>query len=893
MVTATKPRLSTYQEIVPYLVRSIRMATGEFLAARKAGVDTARAHRMINRHFAWLAVSFAVGKNRHLYDGSTDGSAAIAPLRSQPLRNKNTLPEALRGLLEAKSAIAEDTIVYDGEGKPIFVVPHEPTRISMLIVNALDECGRFDRQETVGKHRRSSEPEEAAFAWQDTDDQSGSKRTRPAYLKSPLALALEFLTVPDTPGSYAYALVTLRNYIFDTTGAYPESQYSQTSRKKSGRRNFRVQDIEKAFSTIITFTRPRFESLGRDPLSRVARSRPGTVLREFFALKEYFWLRFADEDARRAYCSSLHGEGSFEFVRSPHLDRLPDIGEIVNELWGIPLPIRGADTVFRGALKFSSEGGLVMALHGGPGSGKTTLSLAFGAYLAAFGIKTLFISAEEHEGDLKMRASSISPEAYRRLSFFPRSPDDWLVIESVSAHALADGGSLRELLRDMGSNSKQRQRIETASGARLPCNRIIVLDGIHELLSEKRSIEELRRFITECRLLDALVILTTGAEWAGDSRIDYLVDIAINISNFATNEYSRKPDRRFQITKARFQLCATGTHGFQVAGEKGVRFSPQINYQLDRRAIWKPRLPDFSTVKVVTRLETSSDETRSLTSKSVNIPIGSNIFINGLGSGGKAALALKLAMAPAFRGSAMEFSLGKQFDPLNFKSKKNLCPFAEKILVISFLYGREYYDELFEKLKSLRQKEMPQGSDEIPPYLDVIHLYPGYLKPNDLFNRIEWRLQAAELGGVPFSSVIIEGIHNVFLQFPELQLYPLFWPQLFSSLRTRPLTTITTHTNLELSFADHLLGGSRGSAIAADAAHAVYNIDDERSEPLRHALVQQTDFSFEVTPRGSSRNIFDVRVKSAIGQSIPQNAMQWSRDALYFVARDLLDATQT
>jgi hypothetical protein len=834
-----------------------------------------------------------VGKNRHLYDGSTDGSGTVAPLRSQPLRNKNTLSGALRGQLEAKQPIPRDAAITDSDGERVYVVQHEPTRISMLIANAIDDCDQPDERGSSEKldSRQPSLLNELENA---EAQQATSKRLKPSFLKSPLAVALEFLTVPDTPGSYAYALTTLRNYIFDITGVYPESQYSQASRKQSGRRNFRVQDIERAFSTIITFTRVRFESHGRDPLSRVARSRPGTVLREFFALKEYFWLRFSDDEARQAYCSANQRKVAFEFVKSPYLERLPDIGEIINELWGIPLPIRGADTVFRGALKFSSEGGLVMALHGGPGSGKTTLSLAFGAYLAAFGIKTLFISAEEHEDDLKIRASSISPEAYRRLSFFPRSPDDWLFVESVSAHALAEGEALRDSLRDLSDNSRGADFVVTSSGARLPCSRIIVLDGIHELLSDRRtvdrSVEELRRFIAECRRLDALVILTTGAEWANDSRIDYLVDIAINLSNFATNEYSRKPDRRFQVTKARFQLCATGTHGFQVAGEKGVRLSPQINYQLDRRAIWKPRLPNFSAVKVVTRLETSEEDgARLLTANSVNIPIGSNIFINGLGSGGKAALALKLAMAPAFDGKAMEFSPGKNFDPRAFTYPKNLKPFSEKILVISFLYGREYYEDIFRKLRMLRQKEMPIDCSDFYPYLDVIHLYPGFLKPNDLFNRIEWRLQAAELMGVPFTSVIIEGIHNVFLQFPELQLYPLFWPQLFSTLRTRPLTTITTHTNMELSFSGLLRRGTRDFASEKEVSPAIYNIDDDRSEPLRHALIQQTDFSFEVTPAGSSPNIFDVRVRSAIRQSIPVKAMKWSRDKLYFDARDLLD----
>jgi KaiC len=637
------------------------------------------------------------------------------------------------------------------------------------------------------------------------------------------------------------------------------------------------------------------------------------------------------------YFSPLRsGGGSYEFVRSPLLRKLPEIGEIINEIWGVMLPIRGADTVFRGGLRFSSEGGLVVAIHGGAGSGKTALSLAFGASLAPFGVDTLYVTAEESESDLRMRASGICPWVYKRLNFFPRGTDEWLNIQHMPTTSLEEGYDILEAALEGLALRMENADIASGqlSGAEKPCRYVIVLDGIHDLLTSRENLQaqgeklgefrpRLREFISKCRSSRALVILTTGEEWAGDVRLDYMVDVAVSISNDATNDYGRKPDRRIRVTKARFQLCATGTHGVQIAGDKGLRISPQINYQLERRAIWKSRLPDFRTSKIVMRTMLvhsdvqskakpkgedflSSSETDNsdkhftvLGNNSVNVPRGSNVFINGQGSGGKAALALKLAIAPAFSSDYVGRSSGgqKSWDRFSHQKREYVLNDSENVLVVSFLYTSEYYDKIFGRLKREIPHESPLKKGELNPRIDVIHLYPGYMRPNDLFNKIEWKLQEGEKLGLPFTSVIIDGIHNVFLQFPELQNYPLFWPQLFSMLRTRPLTTITTHTNLDATTAtskfDSNIETSAGSAFEVRFANAFVdilnrnsNLDDKRSEPLRHALIQQTDYSFEVNPKGNDRNKFEVYVKSAIDQVIPSKPVIWSRELLVFLSDD-------
>ena len=130
--------------------------------------------------------------------------------------------------------------------------------------------------------------------------------------------------------------------------------------------------------------------------------------------------------------------------------------------------------------------------------------------------------------------------------------------------------------------------------------------------------------------------------------------------------------------------------------------------------------------------------------------------------------------------------------------------------------------------------------------------------------------------------VVIDGIHNVFLQFPEIEKYGLFWPQLYSALRSRKVTTISTHTTLALPYQTSQQNAAK--------------VDDNRSEPLRHALVQKTDFQFEVDPWPLSQygldfeglpsdyavlsDLFVVKTVSAIGQRLPRGHVLWSREEL-------------
>jgi hypothetical protein len=440
-------------------------------------------------------------------------------------------------------------------------------------------------------------------------------------------------------------------------------------------------------------------------------------------------------------------------------------------------------------------------------------------------------------------------------------------------------------------NAQSGEMLSDSYGVSKSCRAIVVMDGVHDLIMSASDYDErhplvqsMRAFISLCRKSKALVILTTGEDWEGQSALDYLVDVAIKLSQDNVGEYGRRPDRQITLSKARHQLCAIGSHGLQITGSKGIRFSPQINYQLDRKTLWKTPLPDMSVAKRVmcTALSRFSyeqiytfqlsaigeDHRFELLGEGPSLFRGSNIFLNGEGSGGKAALALKIAISPSFELGSAVTKFGRRVER------------AEKVMVISFLYPSAYYRSVVEKLLFGRFHEYGMDMTYLRPSLKVIHLYPGNYRPDQLFNRIEWELNAAELEGDPYTSIVIDGLHNIYLQFPEIESYTLFWPQFFASLRARAITVISTHTTF-------MLQGSGEES---------YRLDDKRSEPLRHALVQKTDFTFEIDPYVSAKkkktgvfekpkiasasNVFGVRVFSAINQAIPETELMWSREHL-------------
>jgi hypothetical protein len=311
-----------YNEIFADLVRSIMRAQAEILANKQRVKLESAPHQLINRHFAWLSLAYRQGQNRHLYDGV----AGNAPIRRSALRAPSRVPTDVRAILRDRTSLPQ------GKSFDEFV-QQEPTRISRLIIRAFLEI-------------------------QDAKSLSHIDQERQTYfrLKSPLAIAFDYLTVPEMPGSRAYAQLTLRNFLFHMYKRFPGDLVDLPIEA-----TFSIGDIEEALSHIWTSLRPRYFSSGEDKLPAEGRSPAGGLLRQYLAAKGMLWLRFRDASVCHRYLERqeiLSETSEYEFARSEYLNRLPDLGEIINELWGIPIPIRGGETLFRGGLKLSSRGGL-------------------------------------------------------------------------------------------------------------------------------------------------------------------------------------------------------------------------------------------------------------------------------------------------------------------------------------------------------------------------------------------------------------------------------------------------------------------------------------------------------------------------------------------------------
>lgn len=849
-----------YAELVRPLICAIMRAQGTIVRMAIEGVSLDEVpHQEINRHFSWLAPLSTRPSNRHIVDGLPDGTTR--PLLNRALRYVRAYPPELAEIFQKRASIPTDSSNLMSK-----YVRWEPTRISNLIINAF-KC--------QGSEVRVLNP--------------NTKRWN-IICPSPLLICSQILTVPDSTGSSAYSFLATRSFLINEFNKIPKALFD----------SFDESSLSESYEFTKTSMRDRYYSRGKDKLPLGRPESFTTFFREFLCFSGLFNFRFKDESVAVAYLSSGEfriggndfGETpAYEYDRRAGLNRLPEVGDLANQIWGLPIPIRGADVIFRGGLKFPSRNGLVAAIHGGPGTGKTSIALGIGASLAGFGIRTLFFSAEELEADLTARAASLIPAAYRRLSFFPRSTASWLDVmpfrysSDSSESTLERAASYFKAIADRLTSTVQSQSAGTGS-VKSPCRLVVVLDGLHELVN--RSEKELQnkeqypsnsseitqllhKFIEQCKELKALVILTTGESWEFGAQLDYLVDTAIHLKHETSIQDGGKPERLLNLTKARHQSCAAGTHGFQISGEKGVRFTPQTNFCLELDSIWDITLSDEKFEKrVLTRIARRGDWSISKPrsedfidfDEGIRIFKASNIFLNGEGSGGKAGMALKIASAPYYVGRSEE-----------------IANQGENILIISFLYPKQYYINVHDDIKDLRGNEI-EGSEipEINSRIDVIQFYPGFLKSSALFSRIEWRLREQDLLGDPFTTIIIDGLHNIFIQFPELEKHQIIWPQIYSMLRRRDLTIITTHTVLMVSALDT---DGEGRRIA---------IDDNRSDPLRHALVQKTDFSFEIDPiqpnqtDGRSMVEYEVKSLSAIGQPLPRKGRRlcWHRENLFF-----------
>ena len=162
------------------------------------------------------------------------------------------------------------------------------------------------------------------------------------------------------------------------------------------------------------------------------------------------------------------------------------------------------------------------------------------------------------------------------------------------------------------------------------------------------------------------------------------------------------------------------------------------------------------------------------------------------------------------------------------------------------------------------------------PRLGFVHFAPGFLSAEDLYSKLVRALEGAHLEGRPFTDVIIDGLHNLALQFPGARDTDVLWPIVYGTLSRVDVTTITTFTALELKEA-------RKSHGTASPEESLFRLRTHL--PLMHALVQASDYVIEIS-RAEQGELYETTIHSAINREPPRNHLFWHRGDLEFVEPD-------
>lgn len=724
---------------------------------------------------------------------------------------------------------------------------------------------------------------------------------RPRHLlPSPLYFLRLYLTSPEFPASDAYAHAVVRAIIFAGAVRYYHKLKSNkwlirtslvrgapkdqtpigvirhfiafegiVDSIRSIDRHWKIRDINYPDNPTDFIVMHTLASRGMMHLSFPAAPYDATIGKRRGEVQE---LRQTFLDRR----SLLGDEGLYEFVIAGNVESLPPASELMNEIDGLPIAIPNADIIFARGLRFTASEGTIMRITGPSGSGKTSLALGFATALAPLGIDTIYLSCEENPDDLQRRISTLVPEFIRRTRTFNKR-NSWFEAKHLKEDPDSDVRSINQLVDDLVQlHSTTKIDVSARPPGITPL--LIVLDGIHELLQTDRrdrsrgqQTRRLRALVENLRRAGALVVIMS-ADHADPavSDLDYVVDLVIDLSLEKNDDVSQPLVRKFILRKTRRQFARMGAHLLNLSPRVGVALTPQISAQRDmhRDYTWSER-DTQRWLDVFRRSSTTGEFTLKLYDHS-------QVLVTGKGSSGKASFALRLVA-----GAVVDL-LGEQnrISPDLFGADRNASSRAavarkqlhalqtqeeiRRVLVISFLYQEAYYHGLARNLR--RRKAVPASAPEM--MLNVEFFYPGHLRPEDFLRRVISTIDASYLEGLPYDAVIVDGLHNVFMQFPRLQESSVLWPIFYEMLRRYTVTVITTHTHIDMpasTYSEHM---------ALDLTVA-----RERAAPVLQALVNAADFYFDVSASGKSPNEFRIQTVNASEQILPPE-MIWDKTRL-------------
>jgi KaiC/GvpD/RAD55 family RecA-like ATPase len=692
-------------------------------------------------------------------------------------------------------------------------------------------------------------------------------------LPSPLYILSQILTIPDEPQSAAYSLLFCRSFLFEVFKVFPVHPLLPKNFE-----SFNITHIKNYLDTFNSYT-VQFNNI---PIADTVPAQQ--MLINYLAMRGVFYLRFGETQVQKKKTSALPKARQIEvakenskknaeiflaakkinagseskeiltFHKLSYYEQLPEAASLMNELCGVPIPIRGAETIFQGGLKTDSNSNLVIRISGEPGSGKTSLALALCASLAPFGTFSFYMSLEEHPKDLQNRLYSLIPNYIKKLSIYKSDVDNWFLADKIMiGHKNRLDYFETEYIDNIYERLNKKVKDKLSESLPAVCPLIIVIDSIRVLLNEENS--NLERFIEKCKKLNAIFLLISSNDEKFHNEIDYLVDLVIHLKHSGTENQADKPVRIFQLTKTRHQISRPGSHIFHLSGEKSFRISPQLPSQIDRKEkMLRPTPSNQFFIDFFNAYQTKNGKREE---KKLKVWEKSQILIHGYGSSGKAGLSMNILLSPI------------QIDQSEGKMEYNVEQHRRKVLVISLLYPEEYYKGLRRSISSQLQKN--SSGKILEGKVECIYFYSGFLTPEDFISKILRKLDKAILEGEPFTGILLDGLHNVSLQFRKLQESDMLWPTLYSLLSKYRLTIVTTFTNFVID--NETKQGSMDDNEILLQGH----------KPLLHALVQASDYHFTVQPPEKSDLLkyegkYIIALKSAIRHKMRGEKFVWDRE---------------
>ena len=365
------------------------------------------------------------------------------------------------------------------------LVPENPTLIRCFdgLENAkIDKhitIGLFDSHQTRGGKIYPRILKLTINAFKDASDVKMKSRYA---IPSPLNILYYSLIIPEHPQTAAYSLASTRTLLFDLL----ESNYKL--RNESDPIKGFIDNVEEEEISHSTDSFTRHINIQarwpRDVSAKSKRSYVNMLVGHFLSLKGIAHFSFDTKSDAVAFLTHKSEDSFFcelatniilpRFRLSNKYHELPETGEIINQLYGVPIPIKGADTVFYGGLKPSASGGLVIGLSGQAGIGKTSFALALANSLSSLGLDCFYLSTEEDDNDIRKRLFSLQTSYEKELSFY-RNPNKWFFSTTANQSIKEDDMlSIIENIRNSIFPAYQKKQDQ--------CNSVIVVDNLNDFV---------------------------------------------------------------------------------------------------------------------------------------------------------------------------------------------------------------------------------------------------------------------------------------------------------------------------------------------------------------------------------------------------------------------------